>query len=273
MLNEEKLSQQAHKIMAEQKFMHSLDVALHWYLPKAEANDVLEDYQDIRRQASRDGEAIFQTEQDPGWLPRELRNPQEYRSWLRTFAVLLFCPLLPTLYMLRQFIGIHFQGYIATRNCNFIFIIGLALALFFSRRWKKQPGEPGRSYKPFLTAFVLLLFDVAGALGAIYLFYHVATDNDSWISGHFIVNYLAFWAGINGALCLAALVACRVHSCRWLGVYLIGLTMLLGIVYYLEIIISFDNQDAWAIPNACEQLKQYCLPLACGIAASLKTMW
>ena len=272
MLKEEKMTNLAHDIMKEQNFMHRLDIALHWYLPKAEANEVLEDYQDIRRQANQDGETIFQAEQDPRKLSRELQNPREYRRWLLMFWLLLLCPLVPFQYMLRE--GIHLLNYWDTpiKLCIFLFGLGLALALFISHRWNHQPGEPGRSHKPFAAAALLLLLDIVGALGAIYIYCHICLGNELNISGEYIINYLTFWAVINGLICLAALVMCRLRSCRWLGVYLIGLTMLLGIIYYMEL---FTNLylDGTAINIGLHQLRGYFLPLACGLAASLKTIW
>lgn len=258
--------------MDKHNFFQSLNTALHWFLPTAEANEVYADYQEMQQQAAANGESLLADNDKPWQLARSLQNPREYRQWLLMFALLLLCPLLPASYFLDNVIHLFSNYSTPTALTRFLFWVSLPLALFWAHRCKRQPQSPKR---PAGLLVFCLIFTTGNALAgglACYWLYEGTLGRAMWLTGSMIFSYMLFLATISALFCLLGLLFCRLRSGHWLAVYTLGITMLFGIMIYMEIITSMDIvPDMMTI--LAEELRSYFLPLFCGLAASLKILF
>ena len=74
-------------------YFSRLSRAARWYLPPAEAAEVLEDYREIV--AGRSEEELRRDLGTPRAAMRQLAQPKAYRRWLMVFGVLAACLALP----------------------------------------------------------------------------------------------------------------------------------------------------------------------------------
>ena len=83
-------------------YLAKLSQAARWYLPQAEAAEVVEDYRDLIQQEPRSEEELLRDLGSPWSAARQLVQPRAYRRWVAVFAVLdiamflfLFLPVSP----------------------------------------------------------------------------------------------------------------------------------------------------------------------------------
>nr|WP_325204139.1 hypothetical protein [uncultured Oscillibacter sp.] len=74
-------------------YLSRLSRAARWYLPPAEAAEVLEDYREIV--AGRSEEELRRDLGTPRAAIKQLAQPKAYRKWLAVFLILSACVLLP----------------------------------------------------------------------------------------------------------------------------------------------------------------------------------
>ena len=129
--------------MLKQNFFPQFNIALRWFLPPDEAKEVYADYLEMQQQADQNGEIFLVQEDKPWQLARSLQNKQEYRKWLLIFALLLFCPLVPTCYFLDHVIHVFSNYTTPTAPTKFLFWLSLPLALFWAQT--PVPGLPAPS--------------------------------------------------------------------------------------------------------------------------------
>ncbi len=239
-------------------------------MPYGEANEVMAEYQEMQQQAAANGSQLFQPDEKPWQIAKELQNPREYRKWLRIFALLLLFPLGHLL-----FFSISLIFSLPNYNMSVIKILfwfSLALALFWARQCRRQSTAPRRSAKMFLGSAAWLIFGLAIACPVIYWYYAICTGRTDWISGYFLVNYLTFCALIYILFGIYSLVKCRLADYRWLDLYVISITLLLGIMLYLELICGLTLTED-AVRFLLEVLHSYLPPLFCGLAVSIRILW
>ncbi len=90
-------------MLNNKSFFTQLNLALHWYLPQPEADEVREDYRDMQRQAAEAGEVFPPKEDNPLKIARNLSDRREYRRWLLAFGVMLACPLAVGAYLVNYY--------------------------------------------------------------------------------------------------------------------------------------------------------------------------
>lgn len=253
-----------------QEFFGKLNRAVHWFLPYGEANDVMAEYQDMQQQAKQNGGQLFQPDENPWRIARELQNPREYRKWLLIFALLLLCPLWHLLFFT---CGIIFSmPRVNMTLCKLFFWFSLALALFWAHRCKRQNAAPQRSVKIFAGAAACLIFGIAVLCPAVYWYYALCAGQAPWLTGYFLTNYLTFCAIIYILFAIYSLAKCRLANYRWLALYVISITLLLGVMLYIELLFSLSLEGS-PLLEGLDQLYSYLLPLACALAASVKILW
>ena len=258
--------------MLKQNFFPQFNIALRWFLPPDEAKEVYADYLEMQQQADQNGEIFLVQEDKPWQLARSLQNKQEYRKWLLIFALLLFCPLVPTCYFLDHVIHVFSNYTTPTAPTKFLFWLSLPLALFWAHRCKRQFLDCQR---PAGLLIICALFIVGNALAgglACYSLYEGTQGNAMWLNGRMIFNYMLFLATISALFSLLGLVFCRLHSGHWLAIYTLSVTMLFGIMIYMGVLTSMDIVPD-QLDNLAAELRSYFLPLFCGLAASLKILY
>lgn len=253
-------------------FFVKLDRALRWFLPQAEAREVLRDYQEMQQQAAEAGEAFPPEEEKPRAIARALRNPREYYIWLAAFGLMLLCPLLAALYYLTdEFIYLLPWGHPPAGLTKFLFWLSLIVALLWVRRCQKQEGVAPRCPRAgWLSLGFILISGIGGALACYWiyaLYFH--REIMEWLTGQFIFNHIWLLCALAILASVTGLINCRLQNYRWLGLHILGITLLLGAMIYLEHVCGMYFEPEFA-HMSIEALQSYIPHLICGLAISLK---
>ena len=215
-------------------YLSRLSRAARWYLPPAEAAEVVEDYQEIVK--GRSEEELRRDLGTPRAAMKQLAQPKAYRRWLAVFIVLAVCVVLPAIEPLWQ--GLFslsiqlgrpvwfFRVYDSVVPFSGLFFpAGLALAL----AWFRRNGEKGRRLpKGVLPLLALSLLGIAWVwcfIGGILTERFVLLSVLPRV-GPIYTSYLLLWADAlaMGAAGLYGLVRARLGDRRWVAVYILGLT-------------------------------------------------
>lgn len=204
-------------------YLSRLKRAARWYLPPAEAAEVLEDYREIVE--GRSEEELRRDLGTPRAAMKQLAQPKAYRRWLMVFGVLVSCGAVPVLMMMNRYYW-TFLAWLAQW-------VGLCLGIVLSVLWFRQNGfREGARSKAILPLLALLL---AGMAWVWVITGAVVTE--SWD----VLNFLApteerarllhgtLIAGIGaaGLLGIFGLAGARLGDHRWLAVYTLGLSGML----------------------------------------------
>ncbi len=242
-------------------YLSRLGRATRWYLPPAEAAEVLEDYRELIEAEPRSEDALLRDVGSPREAARRLAQPKVYRRWLAVFGILSVCLLLPgadavvsglsfTLYCLFR---VYFLWEGIGNTAQFavvLFPLGTVLAV----AWFQRGGEKGetlpRGIVPLLTvpllgmawvwflAWVVLAerFDVIG-----FLFPRL---------GRLVSATLALCILLEAAVGMFGLVKARLGDRRWRAVYVWGLTGAVLSIFLWSMLTSMtlDFSAGWQIP-------------------------
>ena len=92
-----------------------------------------------------------------------------------------------------------------------------------------------------------------------------------WINGTIMNTYIALVCLPNILYCLAAVLRCRLENRRWLALYVVGITLLLGAMLYLDylhtMVIEYDLRY-----EAIDRLKSFILPLLGSLAVNFRIL-
>ena len=148
-------------------YLSRLSRAARWYLPPAEAAEVLEDYREIVE--GRSEEELRRDLGTPRAAMRQLAQPKAYRRWLMVFFVLSACVLLPAVDPILEGLSLtvwlsgishmfwNSNGSIARLSVP-LFPLGIVLPL----AWFQRNGRKGRALsKRTLPIFALILLGIA----------------------------------------------------------------------------------------------------------------
>lgn len=204
-------------------YLSRLSRAARWYLPPAEAAEVLEDYREIVE--GRSEEELRRDLGTPRAAMRQLAQPKVYRRWLAVFLALVFCEAMPVLMMMNRY---YWTFLVWPAQW-----VGLCLGIVLSALWFRRNGfREGRRPKAVLPLLALQLAGMAwvwGLTGAVV--------TESWD----VLNFLAPTAerarllhgtliagiGAMGLLGIFGLGGARLEDRRWLAVYTLGLSGML----------------------------------------------
>ena len=237
-------------------YLAKLSRAARWYLPPAEAAEVLEDYREFIEQRPRSEEELRRDLGSPWSAARQLVQPKAYQRWVTVFAVLAACILLPAvLPLLSELSGIvifRFHTYGVDLLWWFIslcdkvipfrgglLLTGMALALAWFRRGN---GEERRWNLPKGMVPLLALLLAGMAFEWVIAWVTLAMIWPGMPSEIVIALPLAmtldmFSMGIIG---MFALVKARMADRRWRAVYILALA---GSILGLSIFAFWTRMD------------------------------
>ena len=224
-------------------YLSRLSRAARWYLPPAEAAEVLEDYREIV--AGRSEEELRRDLGAPRAVARQLAQPKAYRRWVAVFAVLSVCIVLPAITPLWQELSFNvFKLYrlywfwdIGERVFPFtglFYITGTALSLAWFRRGSGKRQSVPKGIWPLLA---VLLAGMAWVwfLGWVILMERWDILNALAPTEHRAV-FIRLTVGADslamGMLGLAGLVKSRIRGRHWGAVYVLGLA---GVILSLSV--------------------------------------
>lgn len=240
-------------------YLARLSRAARWYLPAAEAAEVLEDYREIVE--GRSEEELRRDLGTPRAAMKQLAQPKAYRRWLAVFAGLAVCVVLPSAdvvwseisqQLIRLFDIWLFVGGIAqtSRYAEWMLPLGTVLALaWFQRNGRKEQALS----KWIVPLLLLLLLGIAWAsfLGWLVfaqqwdLLNSLFPENSWWL--RFSLGLYSLAAGVTGML---GLVKARLTDRRWRAVYVLGLTGAAACVFVWKLFSSMilDFSSGWQAP-------------------------
>ena len=241
-------------------YFSRLSRAARWYLPPAEAAEVLEDYREIT--AGRSEEELRQDLGTPRAAVRQLAQPKVYRRWLAVFLILSACLLLPSVDPILEGLSLAFwqsgmcssmfwnsNGNIARLSMP-LYPLGIVLPL----AWFRRNGGKGRPLsKRTLPIFALVLFGIAWVW---FLFRAI-------LAGSFdVIDFLLpdmIWTVrlitclnilIAGAAGMTGLIRSRMEDRRWRAMYIWGLTGVVLNTFLWQVFTSMnlDGSHGWQGP-------------------------
>lgn len=228
-------------------YLSRLSLAARWYLPPAEAAEVLEDYREIVE--GRSEEELRRDLGTPRAAMKQLAQPKAYRRWLAVFAVLAACVLVP---MVMAHNDVYWSPLIRPA-CALAFCLGTGLSLLWFRRNGRRKDRMPKGIGVLLALILLgmawvwlwagLVLTESWTLLNTIAAYVIEPRTISW--------YLALEILAMGAVSLFGLVKARLGDCRWRAVYVLGLggTILTISFYLLLTSMNFDGfTPGWQTP-------------------------
>ena len=240
-------------------YLSRLSRAARWYLPPAEAAEVLEDYREIV--AGRSEEELRREVGSPRETARRLAQPKAYRRWLAVFLVLSACVLLPAVDPILEEVSLtawlsgisqmfwNSNGSIARLSMP-LFPLGIVLPL----AWFQRNGGAGRApSKRTLPIFALILLGIAWVW---FLFWAILAERFDVIN--FLFPDMAWTVRliiclnilIAGAAGMTGLFKSRLEGRRWRAMYIWGLTgvVLNSFLWQTFTCMTFESSVGWQGP-------------------------
>lgn len=241
-------------------YLSRLTRAARWYLPPAEAAEVLEDYREIV--AGRSEEELRREVGAPWETARRLAQPRAYRRWVMVFLILSACVLLPAVDPVLE--GLSLTAWLSgmyahmfwNSNGGFarfsmpLFPLGIVLSL----AWFRRNGRKERALsKKTLPVFTLILLGIAWVW---FLFWAILTERFD------VIDFLfpdMFWTVrliiclnilIAGTAGMIGLVKSRLEDRRWQALYIWGMTGVVLNTFLWKILTSMnlDSSVGWQGP-------------------------
>lgn len=226
--------------MDKHTYMRQFAWQVRWRLPKAEADGILADYEELLGQRLADQDAdLVQDLGSPHQAARLLTERKPYYSWLILFCGMVCCLLLPTVMLLRT---AFFQA--STVSMALLLLLGMSACLV------QFHPHPGIRKTPVPKALLFSLLGLIAVLAAV-----------GWMLGCLISGAWTHWppewygmtahwtlslAGIVGAACgVLGLVRARISDRRWSALYILGLTVLVVCVMIHAFLGSLVITDLW----------------------------
>ena len=215
--------------MTKQEYMKKFSFFARWYLPAAEAEDVIIDYSEMLRDHP-DSSSIDHELENPRQAAKLLMEKKSYRRWISAFVLMVFCLLIPTSQMLR---GWFYRR--PFRLMLLLLFIGAAAALLYFRPRDKALRSPlPKRLLPALIALTasavisaLLLAGLANGFwkvfGTVVGSHGVAVGRYGLYAGMILQAFAAFSLTAS----FYGLVKARTDNHRWRALYIMALTALI----------------------------------------------
>ena len=233
--------------MDKQTYLKKFSLAVHWRLPKTEADEVLADYDEMICQYYKENEDIpIQEIGEPAQAAKLLSAPKTYYGWLIAFGVMAFCLLLSEFLLLRA----NFSHYPSVQVYT-LFILGAAVSLiwFRFRRGEERKSPFPKKLLPMLLGLLMIVVVAAVIMAGLII--------QAWkfippvLYGRVACETLLLAGTFATILGLFGLVQARLSDRRWCSLYVMGLTGLTECVLVLALLSSPTlgaSTSAWLIP-------------------------
>ena len=233
-------------------YLSRLARAARWYLPPAEAAEVLEDYRDLIEQEPRSEEDLRRDVGTPKDAIGQLVQLKAYHRWLMAFAVLaagvLFPAVGPIWSRLFWWNGIDWFA-----QLDWVFLLAGSILSFvwFQQNGKREGALPKKMFLAMLVPLAGMAWSWFLALSVMYWLDPVL----QFMNAHSVSGPAIHWSLLLGGLAmgltsLLGLFKARISDRRWRAVYVLGLAgtlMSLGVWSMLSSM-SLDFSAGWQTP-------------------------
>ncbi len=199
-----------------------LSRAARWYLPPAEAAEVLEDYREIVE--GRSEEELRRDVGTPKDAVGQLAQLKAYQKWLTVFAVMTVCAGLPAAAPVLERLFFWNLVYRVSAIAPVLLLAGTALALLWFRREGNRAGRLPKAIPVLLGLFLL------GMVWVWFLAALILSENwEMWgvlasvIRPQLVHLELVTQSLLMGAAGIFGLIKARLYDRRWRAVYVLGL--------------------------------------------------
>ena len=218
--------------LTREQYLKKFSRAVRWRLMPQESEEAISDYRELIFQEERDESKLVEELGEPVQAAHLLTDVKAYRRWLAVFAVLAFGVFLVARWC---FTGrTHFDYVFGKRQYWYpvwVLIVGMALSLYWFRRYGQRKGRLSRR---LILALTLVL--AAGALimgwtwyvtGPEFLERLAAEPNNASLSrlAWTLRDLLTYGGTVCAIVAFAGLVLAKCCDRRWLAVYILGLTV------------------------------------------------
>lgn len=214
--------------MDKKTYIKNFSNAIKWRISEPEADEILEDYNEIFSEYSDDDNLLVQKLGEPIEAAKVLTEPKQYRNWLVMFTFMAICIVIPELMLLRM---TFYQTPILVTS--FLFVLGVLGSLIWFR---PQKGKKIAFTKDILITFIAMLVINFVCLG---FFSGLITQKIALIPmqvygviAHKLFQLLATIITIIG---IVSLIKARTQNRHWKTIYITSLI----IVFECMLIVSF----------------------------------
>lgn len=221
-------------IVDQRTYLKRFSCVLRWRLSKAEADEILDDYQEIFSQRSKEeDDLLIQEFGEPLQAARLLTDHKIYHHWLVVFGLMVVCLLLSEVMLL------HATQYSMPMMIT-PFIIGLVIDSIWFRPCKKERERSifPKGLLPIFISFIMVIVVDIVILGDFLTQYWNFLPNS-------LCGMVAYWAleftGVIATMIgILGLVKARISDRRWSILYLMALMVLIQCVMILAILTNMD---------------------------------
>jgi len=231
-------------------YLSRLGRAARWYLPPAEAAEVLEDYKELIEQEPRSEEDLRRDLGTPREAVRQLAQPKVYRRWLAMFITLAACMLVPAAMTLDT---VYWSPIL-----NLVYVIAPCLGFALSFLWFQRNGSrEGTLPKGIVPLLAVLLLGMAWVWFWNWVLLAERFDVISFVisfifpdRGWMVSLTLELDALAAALIGMFGLVEARLGDRRWRAVYVWGLTGVVLSIFLWRMLthMSFDPSANWQLP-------------------------
>lgn len=229
----------------KRSYLDRLARAARWYLPPAEAGEVIDDYRELLAGDWRSQAELVRDLGEPDRAAYMLVRPGAYPRWAVLFLAMAACLVLPAASLVNPELWSFFNGYLYRFPVPEIFMVLTLGLLFLSRRALCSPA--GRRPKGLVLTVVLLFLAGLAVTGWFWWVFYLSPEEMKALVaclGMSTVQHVYLIPMVLGILAvipgLWALVQARVADRRWRGLYLAAVTVALLCFAVLSVLRDMD---------------------------------
>ncbi len=224
--------------MNQKTYFKKFSRIVRWTLPKAEADETLSDYEEILSRYSGEKESALVADLgDPLRAAKQLVEPRTYHRWLWAFGGMLFCLLIPELWLIKAaFSSPPFLPLFL------LLLLGAGIAFFtFLPRHKEEKAPLPKGLFPalgvVLLAFAAVLVAAASMTGLFSGLWTFLPPERYGMTARLI---LLLAGTVSALFSVSGLVLARLSDRHWCALYLLGATVLMEAVLVLSVLCSLS---------------------------------
>ncbi len=233
-------------------YLSRLSRAARWYLPPAEAAEVLEDYRELIEAEPKGEEELRRDIGSPKEAVGQLVQLKAYQRWMTVFAVLVACVLLPAVTPVLYRLFWWNTAYQVSQIGWTFLLAGMVLSfLWFQQNGKREGSLPKGVLPVMLIPLAGMAWSWLVALTALFWLGPMAQFFTEHPTSGPVIHWTLLLSGlVMGLTGLFGLVKARLYDRRWRAVYvwaLAGILLCLSVWTFLTSM-SLEFTTGWQTP-------------------------